>query len=144
MTKGLARFLTAVTADFLDRHIRKGEMCMSSYECELLEKAFIEEDYEQIENYLNKKSEKLGPEQDSMKYAGEYSKRVWEMLMGRFKKNENFSIGCNDVSDIVLNAIIDALNGMSFSYIDQQQFVSEEEWAEYDRMMDGTVPENQK
>lgn len=45
-------------------------------------------------------------------YANEYSHKVWEELMRRFKENENFSIGANDVSDIVLNAILNALDDM--------------------------------
>ena len=72
---------------------------------------------------------------DAKDYADKYSHKVWEMLMERFRRDENFSIGCNDVSDIVLNAILDTLNGMSYAYVDQQQFVSEEEWKQYDKMM---------
>ena len=45
-------------------------------------------------------------------YAGEYSHKVWEYLMKCFENDKNFYIGANDVSDLVLNAIIDALQGM--------------------------------
>lgn len=44
---------------------------------------------------------------DVTEFADKYSHIVWEKLMNNFKKIENYSIGCNDVSDIVLNAIID-------------------------------------
>ena len=43
---------------------------------------------------------------DVTEFADKYSHIVWEKLMNNFKKIENYSIGCNDVSDIVLNAII--------------------------------------
>lgn len=45
-------------------------------------------------------------------YADEYSHKVWEYLMKSFENDKNFYIGANDVSDLVLNAIIDALQGM--------------------------------
>ena len=47
---------------------------------------------------------------DVIEFADKYSHTVWENLMDKFKKNENYSIGCNDVSDIVLNAIINTYN----------------------------------
>ena len=47
---------------------------------------------------------------DVIKFADKYSHIVWEKLMDKFKKIENYSIGCNDVSDIVLNAIINTYN----------------------------------
>ena len=45
-------------------------------------------------------------------YASEYSHEVWEYLMKQFDNNKNFYIGANDVSDLVLNAILDAMQGM--------------------------------
>lgn len=45
-----------------------------------------------------------------IEFADEYSRNVWEKLMANFNDIEGYSIGCNDVSDIVLNAIIDACN----------------------------------
>lgn len=45
-------------------------------------------------------------------YASEYSHKVWEYLMKQFDNNKNFYIGANDVSDLVLNAILDAMQGM--------------------------------
>lgn len=65
---------------------------------------------------------------DVIEFADKYSHTVWEKLMDKFKKNENYSIGCNDVSDLVLNAIINIYNwlekqdksnpysGVSFEY----------------------------
>lgn len=47
---------------------------------------------------------------DVIEFANKYSHTVWEKLMDKFKKIENYSIGCNDVSDIVLNAIINTYN----------------------------------
>ena len=47
---------------------------------------------------------------DVIEFADKYSHAVWENLMDKFKKIENYSIGCNDVSDIVLNAIINTYN----------------------------------
>lgn len=43
-------------------------------------------------------------------FADNYSHMIWEKLMDKFNKIENYSIGCNDVSDIVLNAIINTYN----------------------------------
>lgn len=41
-------------------------------------------------------------------FADRYSKDVWEKLMSKFKAVKGYRIGCNDVSDIVLNAILNA------------------------------------
>ena len=53
---------------------------------------------------------------DVIKFADKYSHTVWENLMDKFKKIENYSIGCNDVSDIVLNAIINTYNWLRKQY----------------------------
>lgn len=45
-----------------------------------------------------------------IEFADEYSHNVWEKLMANFNNIDGYSIGCNDVSDIVLNAIIDTCN----------------------------------
>jgi len=47
---------------------------------------------------------------DINKYADNYSHEIWHKLMDNFKNIKDYYIGCNDVSDIVLNAIIDAYN----------------------------------
>ena len=47
---------------------------------------------------------------DIIKYADNYSHAIWNKLMDNFKKIKDYHIGCNDVSDIVLNAIIDTCN----------------------------------
>lgn len=47
---------------------------------------------------------------DIIKYADNYSHAIWHKLMDNFKNIKDYCIGCNDVSDIVLNAIIDAYN----------------------------------
>lgn len=50
--------------------------------------------------YKNSKSE--------IDFADKYSHDVWEKLMSKFNSIEGYSIGCNDVSDIVLNAVLNA------------------------------------
>lgn len=47
---------------------------------------------------------------DVIKYADNYSHEIWHKLMDNFKNIKDYHIGCNDVSDIVLNAIIDTCN----------------------------------
>ena len=42
------------------------------------------------------------------KYADGYSYDLWELLMGKFKANDDFYIGANDVFDYVFNAMLDA------------------------------------
>ena len=45
-------------------------------------------------------------------FANQYSHNIWEQLMQRFKANDKFYIGANDVSDYVLNAILDTYQKM--------------------------------
>ena len=47
---------------------------------------------------------------DYIKYADKYSYEIWRKLMDNFKNIKDYHIGCNDVSEIVLNAIIDTFN----------------------------------
>ena len=47
---------------------------------------------------------------DVIEYAGNYSRTIWRKLMDNFKNIKDYHIGCNDVSDIVLNAIINTYN----------------------------------
>lgn len=47
---------------------------------------------------------------DDLVYASKYSQRVWEELMRRAREKSGYWIGANDVSDIVLNAILNALD----------------------------------
>ena len=56
------------------------------------------------ENMKMKKEDK----EKIYKYADDYSHKVWKDLMQKFHTIEDYYIGANDVSDIVLNAIIDA------------------------------------
>ena len=51
---------------------------------------------------------------EQIEYAGDYSISVWKHLMENFDKIENYWIGANDVSDLVLNAILNAFDGMKF------------------------------
>lgn len=43
-------------------------------------------------------------------FADKYSHAIWLELMNNFKIIEGYKIGANDVSDIVLNAIISTYN----------------------------------
>ena len=45
-------------------------------------------------------------------FANQYSHNIWEQLMQRFKADDKFRIGANDVSDYVLNAILDTYQKM--------------------------------
>ena len=58
-------------------------------------------------------------EVSKLNYASDYSHKLWCKLMKQFRKDENYSIGANDVSDFVLNAIIDALNNMSYENLNK-------------------------
>ena len=40
-------------------------------------------------------------------FANQYSHNIWEQLMQKYKNDKEFRIGANDVSDYVLNAILD-------------------------------------
>ena len=61
-------------------------------------------------NYLEKQKEQdtYKSSKSEIDFADRYSKDVWENLMSKFNAVEGYSIGCNDVSDIVLNAILNA------------------------------------
>ena len=54
------------------------------------------------------------PYVDMIAYANQYSNRIWENLIDKFDKDEKYHISCNDVSHIVFNAILDALEGLRF------------------------------
>jgi hypothetical protein len=43
-------------------------------------------------------------------FADKYSHKIWLELIDNFKTIESYEIGANDVSDIVLNAIISTYN----------------------------------
>ena len=61
------------------------------------------------------------------KYADDYSHKVWEELMHKFNTIEGYYIGANDVSDIVLNAIIDASLDLFDDAISVKEFETDEE-----------------
>lgn len=68
---------------------------------------------------------------DDMAYANKYSSLVWDELMYQFKKKpgqypDGFWIGANDVSDIVLNAILDTLNGRKFPVYNHEEEPADE------------------
>ena len=64
---------------------------------------------------------------DVIKYADNYSHAIWHKLMDNFKNIKDYHIGCNDVSDIVLNAIINTYN-----WIEKQGEQKSAEWSEED------------
>lgn len=51
--------------------------------------------------------------EELIKFADAYSSKVWKKEMNMFDNHENYFIGCNDLSDYVLNAI---LNTWEFMY----------------------------
>lgn len=78
---------------------------------------FVKEDLQERIAWLEKQKDYIKlpnstytSNKDVIEFADKYSHAVWEKLMDNFKKIENYSIGCNDVSDIVLNAIINTYN----------------------------------
>ena len=71
--------------------------------CTNIGKYWLRINQEQIYKFIQPKSFKYD-------YASRYSKLIWDDLMDEFKKNPNFKIGANDVSDYVFNAILDALD----------------------------------
>lgn len=54
------------------------------------------------------------PKENMHDYASNYSRMVWEDLMKQFEEIPDFYIGCNDVSDIVMNAVLNALKGQKY------------------------------
>ena len=75
--------------------------------CTNIGKYWLRINEEQIYKFIKPKAFKY-------EYASRYSKLIWEDLMNEFKKDSNFKIGANDVSDYVYNAILNALNGYSY------------------------------
>ena len=74
--------------------------------------AYIKEESDHIEHPLcNEESRRR-----DIEYADNYSHQIWENLMKR-----NAGIGCNDVSDIVLNAILDTIDGRSYNQCKRMQ-----------------------
>jgi hypothetical protein len=59
MDTKLARYITTLISQDIDKNLPKDAMCLSSGECVALEKAFIKEEYEKIVAYLDKKFEIL-------------------------------------------------------------------------------------
>jgi hypothetical protein len=58
--------------------------------------------------------EEIGNIHIDNEYASKYSHLIWKNLMKQFDAIPSFSIGANDVSDIVMNAILDALDGKRY------------------------------
>lgn len=63
-----------------------------------------EKDMEEME----RKEQKPQNTKSEINFADNYSKMIWEKLMSEFKAIEGYQIGANEVSDIVLNAILNA------------------------------------
>lgn len=75
--------------------------------CTNIGKYWLRINEEQIYKFIKPKAFKY-------EYASRYSRLIWKNLMERFKKDSDFKIGANDVSDYVYNAILDTLNGYSY------------------------------
>ena len=75
--------------------------------CANIGKYWLRINEEQIYKFIKPKAFKY-------EYASRYSRLIWKNLMDRFKKDSDFKIGANDVSDYVYNAILDALYGYSY------------------------------
>lgn len=117
--KGVLSSCALSFIDYLDAHKYEGKMCVSNGECEDIENAFHNAMWDRLYRYYCKYIEKQGSNlvkngytdnKDIIKYADNYSHEIWHKLMDNFKNIKDYHIGCNDVSDIVLNAIIDAYN----------------------------------
>ena len=52
MSKNFARYLTCLIANDYDK---KSRGCISSYECEIIEKRFQEGKFDEIENFLRRR-----------------------------------------------------------------------------------------
>lgn len=99
--------------------------------------------------WIRKKAEPEMPasaytdDKDVIAFADEYSRKVWEKLMENFKKIKGYGIGCNDVSDIVLNAVINTWNRFkskragSDSACDERRYFG---FSEGDWIISTTVP----
>ena len=78
--------------------------------CTNIGKYWLRINQEQIYKFIKPKY----PNYFKYEYASRYSRLIWKNLMDRFKKDPDFKIGANDVSDYVYNAILDALDGYSY------------------------------
>lgn len=75
-----------------------------------------------MENVINQKIKErlvMISKNEIHKYASDYSHKLWNKIMKHWRDNKDYHIGANDVSDFVMNAIIDALNDMSYENLDK-------------------------
>lgn len=61
---------------------------------------------------------KIDTHTNDIYYARDYSDRIYSAVAERFNIDDDYKIGCNDVADVVMNAILDALNNKSYSNCD--------------------------
>lgn len=59
METKLARYITTLISQDIDKQRPKNALCLSSGECVAFEKAFIKEEYDKIVAYLDKKFENI-------------------------------------------------------------------------------------
>lgn len=91
---------------------------------------------EKQKDYIKFPNSTYTSNKDVNEFADKYSHDIWEKLMNNFKKIENYHIGCNDVSDIVLNAIINTyiwLEGQG----DKKHIFNADDW--YVSEVDGKI-----
>ena len=75
-----------------------------------------------MENIINQKIKErlvMINKNEIHKYASDYSHKLWNKIMKHWRDNKDYHIGATDVSDFVMNAIIDALNDMSYENLDK-------------------------
>ncbi len=66
MNKELAKTLTTALVQFIDRERPEGTMCCSNTDCENIEGAFEEGEYDCIEAFIQKKLSKLTEFEDKL------------------------------------------------------------------------------
>lgn len=91
---------------------------------------------ERQKDYIKFPNSAYTSNKDVIEFADKYSHAVWENLMYNFKKVENCFIGCNDVSDIVLNAIINTYNWLE-GQGDKKHIFNADDW--YVSEVDGKI-----
>lgn len=80
MNQELAKTLTTVLVQFIDRERPEGTMCCSNTECDALERAFIADNFIFVESFIQKKLSRLTEFEeevsDIVEYCKEHGKNV--------------------------------------------------------------------
>lgn len=86
MTKELARTLTVALVSYLDENRPEGTMDCSSGECVLLEKSFVEENFDSVETLIKKKLSRLAEFEQEVSDIVEYCKEHGENVAFDYAK----------------------------------------------------------